>query len=210
MTYSLSSLFPSFSLVPVVVIDHVEDAVPLANALLEGGITAIEVTLRTPAGLKAIEQIARNVPDILIGSGTITTIAQLQDAHAAGAKFHVSPGITDKLAEYATSHHMAWLAGVANASNVMQAVQYGLTYVKFFPAALAGGVPMLKQFMSVFPHMHFCPTGGIDIGNMKDYQLLSSVFAIGGSWLTPKDAIAHKEWKKITNIAADSVAQLAA
>jgi 2-dehydro-3-deoxyphosphogluconate aldolase/(4S)-4-hydroxy-2-oxoglutarate aldolase len=208
MIQILSSLFPSFSLIPVVVIDRAEDAVPLANALLEGGITAIEVTLRTQAGLKAIEQIAQHVPDILIGSGTITTINQLQDAVNAGARFHVSPGITDTLAEYATSKQIPWLAGIANASNVMQAVQHGLTHVKFFPAALSGGVPMLKQFMSVFPHMHFCPTGGIDIGNMKEYQSLSSVFAIGGSWLTPKDAIAQKEWKKITRIAADSVAQL--
>jgi 2-dehydro-3-deoxyphosphogluconate aldolase / (4S)-4-hydroxy-2-oxoglutarate aldolase len=204
----LSKLFDSFSLVPVVVLDDAADAVPLAEALLAGGVKSIEITLRTDAGLKAIENVAKNVPDILVGSGTILNVAQMQAAHDAGAQFHVSPGISDELADYATSHNIAWLAGVANSSNIMQAHSHDLTHVKFFPAVLAGGVPMLKQFISVFPNMRFCPTGGIDLSNLHEYMALSSVFAVGGSWLTPKDLIAQKNWAEITKIAKESTAKL--
>ncbi len=205
---NISEMFKSFSLVPVVVLDDVADATPLAEALLAGGIKSIEITLRTDAGLKAIEAVAKNVPDILVGSGTILNAMQMQAAHDAGAKFHVSPGITDALAQHAKAHNMAWLAGVANASNIMQAHACGMTHVKFFPAALAGGVPMLKQFISVFPQMKFCPTGGIDLSNSHEYMTLKSVFAVGGSWLTPKDLITQKNWAEITKLAAASVAKI--
>jgi 2-dehydro-3-deoxyphosphogluconate aldolase/(4S)-4-hydroxy-2-oxoglutarate aldolase len=204
----LSEMFNQFSLVPVVVLDDANDATPLAEALLNGGIKSIEITLRTDAGLKAIEQVAKNLPDILVGSGTILNKAQMQAAHDAGAQFHVSPGITDELADYASTHNIAWLAGVANSSNIMQAHQHGLTHIKFFPAALAGGVPMLKQFISVFPNMRICPTGGIDLSNLHEYMALKSVFAVGGSWLTPKDLIAQKNWAEITKIAKESTAKL--
>ncbi len=204
----LSEMFNDFSLVPVVVIDDANDATPLAEALLAGGIKSIEITLRTDAGLKAIEQVAKNVPDIMVGSGTILTKTQMQAAHDAGAQFHVSPGITDELAVYASERNISWLAGVANSSNIMQANAHGLTHVKFFPASLSGGVPMLKQFISVFPHIRFCPTGGIDLGNLHEYMALKSVFAVGGSWLTPKELIAQKNWAEITKIASASTEKL--
>ncbi len=210
MTITLTSLFPQFSLVPVVVIDDADNAVPLAEALLEGGITSIEITLRTPQALDAIEQVATHVPDIITGSGTIMTPEQMSQAHDAGAQFQVSPGITDALACHAAEQEIAWLPGVANASNILQVAEYGFTHMKFFPAELAGGLAMLKQFISVFPHIRFCPTGGITQQSVSNYRALPAVFAVGGSWLTPKDAIASKDWNRITTIAKESVATLAA
>jgi 2-dehydro-3-deoxyphosphogluconate aldolase/(4S)-4-hydroxy-2-oxoglutarate aldolase len=204
----MKNLFGNFSLIPVVVIDNLEDAVPLATSLLEGGVKAIEITLRTEVGLAAIEKIAKEVPDILLGSGTILNAVQLQSAHDAGAKFHVSPGITDVLAAYAREKNFNWLAGVANASNIMQALAYNFDYVKFFPASLSGGLPMLKQFASVFPKLNICPTGGIDESNFHEYKALPNVFAVGGSWLTPKDLIKNKDWQAITKIAKNSTAKL--
>ena len=210
MMKTLTDLFPSLSLVPVVVIDDADDAVPLANALLEGGITSIEITLRTAAGIKAIEQVATNVPDIAVGSGTILSPEQMQQAHDAGAQFQVSPGITSALAAYAQKANINWLPGTANASDIMLAHEHGFSHVKFFPASLSGGVPMIKQFASVFGGIKICPTGGISLDNMNDYAALPNVFAIGGSWLTPKQEIANKNWDIITNIAKDSVAALKA
>jgi 2-dehydro-3-deoxyphosphogluconate aldolase / (4S)-4-hydroxy-2-oxoglutarate aldolase len=206
----LDTLFPSLSLVPVVVIDHADDAVPLAEALLEGGITSIEITLRTEAGLRAIEQVAKHVPNIIIGSGTITTPAQMDAAANAGARFHVSPGVTEKLAAHAATKGYAWLPGVANASNIMTAMEHGATRMKLFPASLSGGVPMLKQFASVFPQLRFCPTGGIDEKNMHEYAALPTVFAIGGSWITPKEVLAAKDWKQVSAISQRSMKALTA
>ena len=205
---TLDTMFATKSLIPVVVIDRAEDAVPLAEALLEGGIKSIEITLRTPAGMAAIEQVAKHVPDIIVGSGTVLNAEQMTQAKNAGAVFQVSPGLTDSLAQHAADNHIEWLPGITNASGIMQALQAGHSRVKFFPASLSGGVPVLKQFGSVFPDLKICPTGGISMDNMNDYAALGNVFAIGGSWLTPKDLIANKEWTKITTIAKDSVAAL--
>lgn len=205
---TIDTLFPSLSLVPVVVIDNADDAVPLAESLLAGGIGSIEITLRTKAGLQAIEQVAKHVPDIITGSGTVTNIAQMDAAANAGATFQVSPGVTAALAAHAQQKQVAWLGGVTDASQIMLALEYGAKHLKFFPAALSGGVPMLKQFASVFSALRFCPTGGISVDNMNDYAALPNVFAIGGSWLTPKDLIANKDWAAITKIAKDSVAAL--
>ncbi len=205
---SLDTMFATKSLIPVVVIDRAEDAVPLAEALLEGGIKSIEITLRTAAGMAAIEQVAKNVPDILVGSGTVLNASQMKQAKDAGAVFQVSPGLTDSLAAYAAEQNIEWLPGITNASGIMQALQAGHKRVKFFPASLSGGVPVLKQFGSVFPDLKICPTGGISLDNMNDYAALGNVFAIGGSWLTPKDVIADKKWADISRIARDSVAGL--
>lgn len=205
---SLDSLFPHFSLVPVVVINHADDAVPLAESLLEGGITSIEITLRTEAALDAIYQVSKYVPDIINGVGTVTNIDQMKAAKEAGAVFQVSPGITPTLAQYAQSHDIDWLAGVTDASQIMLAKEYSLAHMKFFPASLSGGVPMLKQFASVFPDVRFCPTGGISLDNMNDYAALKNVFAMGGSWLTPKDAIAEKDFMRITKICKDTIEEL--
>ena len=207
---NLDALFPTRSLVPVVVINNADDAAPLANALLEGGITSIEITLRTEVGLAAIEQVAKHVPEIILGAGTVLNTEQMDSAKNAGAQFQVSPGITPSLAEHAASQSISWLPGTANASDVMLALEHGFNHIKCFPASLVGGVPMLKQFASVFPNVKICPTGGISLDNMADYAAVPSVFAIGGSWLTPKDAIAAKDWKRITTIAKESVTALAA
>lgn len=204
----MSSLFPDLSLIPVAVIDDVRDAVPLAQALLEGGITSIEITLRTEAGLAAIEDIAKNVPDILVGAGTVLLPQQMQQASDAGATFQVSPGIIDVLADYAKAKNMVWLPGVANASNIMIAKEYGFHYVKLFPASLVGGDAMIKQCASVFPDVRMCPTGGVDQSNMCDYAALKNVFAIGGSWLAPKEALQNKDWRQVTKTAKDSIGAL--
>lgn len=201
----IHDLFPAQNPIPVVVLDDATDAVPLARALYAGGVTSIEITLRTEAGLKAIELVARDVPQIIVGAGTVTTPQHMDAARNAGAQFQVSPGITAHLADHAHRTDVTWLAGVTNASQIMHAMEYGATHLKFFPASLSGGVPMLKQFHSVFPHLKFCPTGGIDLSNLKDYAALPNVFAIGGSWLTPKDAMSAKDWGRIEVLARQSV-----
>ncbi len=202
---NLNTLFPSFSLIPVVVIDDEADAAPLAEALLAGGVSAIEITLRTAAGFKAIEAVAKQVPDIIVGSGTVLNTQQMDDAANAGARFQVSPGITSRLAQHAGSTGVAWLPGVASASDIILALEHGFSHVKCFPASLVGGVPMLKQFSSVFPQVRICPTGGVSQQNMAEYQQLANVFAIGGSWLAPKAAMQAKDWLAITQIAKESL-----
>ncbi|MAR56987.1 MAG: keto-deoxy-phosphogluconate aldolase [Rickettsiales bacterium] len=206
---AFDTLYPKPTLIPVVVVDAAEDAVPLAEALVEGGITSIEITLRTAAGLRAIEQVAKQVPGIIAGAGTVINPQQMQQACDAGAQFQVSPGMTKELAEYAQKEKIAWLPGTANASDIMMALQYGFNRVKLFPASLAGGAAAIKQYGAVFGDVKFCPTGGISLDNMADYAAQSNVFAIGGSWLTPKAMIAEKNFAGITTIARDSLAALA-
>lgn len=206
---SVNRLFPSFSLIPVVVIEDVQHAVPLAQALLAGGITSIEITLRTPAALQAIEAVAKSVPDILVGAGTITSPEQMRDAANAGATFHISPGVSHRLAAYAQQENMAWIGGISSASDILLSLEYGFSHMKFFPAEASGGVVMLKQLAAVFGDCRFCPTGGITLTNMKDYQAQTYCFAVGGSWLSPKDAITQKDWNRITQIARDSVTAMA-
>ena len=205
----IDHFFPAFSLIPVVVIDDVQHAVPLAKALLAGGITSIEITLRTPAALQAIEAVAKAVPDIIVGAGTITSPEQMRDAVNAGAQFHISPGVNHRLAAYAQEQKIAWIGGIATASDILLSLEYGFSHMKFFPAEASGGAAMLKQLAAVFGDCRFCPTGGITMANMKDYQAQPYCFAVGGSWLSPKDAIANQDWSRITQIARDSVAALA-
>ena len=205
----MKALFPMQSLIPVVVIEEVAHAVPLAEALLAGGITSIEITLRTQAGLPAMEAIAKNVPAMLVGSGTVLDATQMRNAHDAGARFHVSPGFTESLAAFAKEQKMDWLPGVANASQVMQAGEYGYNYLKHFPAGICGGPSMLKQLASVFSEVRFCPTGGVNLENLMDYASQSNVFAIGGSWLAPKDKMQAGDWAAIRALARQSVSALA-
>ena len=204
----MQDLFPELSLIPVVVIQDPAHAVPLAEALLAGGITSVEITLRTQAGLHAIEAIATSLPEMLVGSGTVLNSEQMQQAEAAGARFHVSPGLSEPLARFAAEHQMRWMPGVANASQVMQALEYDFTYLKLFPADIVGKANMLKQMGSVFPRVRFCPTGGVSMHNMKDYAVQTNVFAIGGSWLAPKESMQAADWSQITAIAKGSVAAL--
>lgn len=192
--------------IPVVVIDDAADAVPLAKALVAGGLPAIEITLRTDAGLEAIKQVADNVPDAIVGAGTILNGAQYDAAVAAGSKFVVSPGFTTALAEHVGDNPVPLLPGATSASEIMTAMDYGYSVLKFFPAEQSGGTPFLKSLSSVFGGVTFCPTGGISASTAPDYLALPNVVCIGGSWVTPKKAIADGNWETITQLAKEAAA----
>jgi len=191
---------------PVMVIQNLDDAVPLAEALVAGGIRVLEITLRTPIALEAIKLIADNVKDAIVGAGTITTPEQLQAAEAAGAVFAISPGLTPKLLAAALTGNIALIPGIATLSELMQGMEYGLDHFKFFPAEAAGGIPMLKAIAGPVPYVTFCPTGGISPENYQDYLALSNVACVGGSWLAPAYAVKAKNWAKVTELAQQAIA----
>ncbi len=193
-------------IIPVVVIEDLNDAVPLAQSLIEGGIPIIEVTLRSSCALEAIELIAKNVPKMRVGAGTILNPTQLEQAQNRGAEFLISPGLTIKLLEYAKKKDMPLIPGVSSSSEVMQALELGYNALKFFPAEYCGGVKLLNAFNGPFKGVKFCPTGGISADNMRSYLNLENVLCVGGSWLTPKHLIQNKEWDKITEICKRSLA----
>ncbi|QQW85334.1 bifunctional 4-hydroxy-2-oxoglutarate aldolase/2-dehydro-3-deoxy-phosphogluconate aldolase [Helicobacter pylori] len=193
-------------IVPVVVIENIKDAVPLAQSLVEGGIQIIEVTLRSSCALEAIELIAKNVPKMRVGAGTILNPTQLEQAQNRGAEFLISPGLTIKLLEHAKKKDMPLIPGVSSSSEVMQALELGYNALKFFPAEYCGGVKLLNAFNGPFKGVKFCPTGGISADNMHSYLNLENVLCVGGSWLTPKNLIQNKEWDKITEICKRSLA----
>ncbi len=193
-------------IVPVVVIENIKDAVPLAQSLVEGGIPIIEVTLRSSCALEAIELIAKNVPKMRVGAGTILNLTQLEQAQNRGAEFLISPGLTIKLLEHAKKKTMPLIPGVSSSSEVMQALELGYSALKFFPAEYCGGVKLLNAFNGPFKGVKFCPTGGISADNMRSYLNLENVLCVGGSWLTPKDLIQNKEWDKITEICKRALA----
>ncbi|GAB0055304.1 bifunctional 4-hydroxy-2-oxoglutarate aldolase/2-dehydro-3-deoxy-phosphogluconate aldolase [Helicobacter pylori] len=193
-------------IVPVVVIENIKDTVPLAQSLVEGGIHIIEVTLRSSCALEAIELIAKNVPKMRVGAGTILNPTQLEQAQNRGAEFLISPGLTIKLLEYAKKKDMPLIPGVSSSSEVMQALELGYNALKFFPAEYCGGVKLLNAFNGPFKGVKFCPTGGISADNMRSYLNLENVLCVGGSWLTPKNLIQNKEWDKITEICKRSLA----
>jgi 2-dehydro-3-deoxyphosphogluconate aldolase/(4S)-4-hydroxy-2-oxoglutarate aldolase len=192
--------------IPVIVIDRLEDAVPLARALVEGGVKVLEVTLRTPAALKAIEAMARDVPGAIVGAGTIRSAADARAARQAGAVFGVSPGYTAEVGAACRDVGLPLLPGVATASEVMAAQADGLSFLKFFPATAAGGIPMLKALAGPFPDVAFCPTGGITLQTAPDFLALPNVKVCGGSWLTPADAVKAGDWGRITRLAAEAAA----
>ncbi|GAA9003789.1 bifunctional 4-hydroxy-2-oxoglutarate aldolase/2-dehydro-3-deoxy-phosphogluconate aldolase [Helicobacter pylori] len=192
-------------IIPVVVIENIKDAVPLAQSLIEGGIQIIEVTLRSSCALEAIELIAKNVPKMRVGAGTILNPTQLEQAQNRGAEFLISPGLTIKLLEYAKKKDMPLIPGVSSSSEVMQALELGYNALKFFPAEYCGGVKLLNAFNGPFKGVKFCPTGGISANNMRSYLKLENVLCVGGSWLTPKNLIQNKEWDKITEICKRSL-----
>ncbi len=191
---------------PVVVIEDAQLAPELARAYLRGGIRVIEVTLRTPAALHAIEAIARAEPDIRVGAGTVLSPADLQAAASAGAAFAISPGSTDALLEAGRSAPIPYLPAVATASDVMSGLASGYRCFKFFPAGAAGGIAMLKSFAGPFPEARFCPTGGITQSTVKSYLELPNVLCAGGSWLSPADALAARDWARIEALAAAAAA----
>ncbi|GAA9307598.1 bifunctional 4-hydroxy-2-oxoglutarate aldolase/2-dehydro-3-deoxy-phosphogluconate aldolase [Helicobacter pylori] len=192
-------------IIPVVVVENIKDAVPLAQSLIEGGIHIIEVTLRSSCALEAIELIAKNVPKMRVGAGTILDPTQLEQAQNRGAEFLISPGLTIKLLEYAKKKDMLLIPGVSSSSEVMQALELGYSVLKFFPAEYCGGVKLLNAFNGPFKGVKFCPTGGISADNMHSYLNLENVLCVGGSWLTPKNLIQNKEWDKITEICKRSL-----
>ncbi|NHA20072.1 keto-deoxy-phosphogluconate aldolase [Helicobacter pylori] len=193
-------------IVPVVVVENIKDAVPLAQSLIEGGIPIIEVTLRSSCALEAIELIAKNVPKMHVGAGTILNLTQLEQAQNRGAEFLISPGLTIKLLEHAKKKDMPLIPGVSSSSEVMQALELGYHALKFFPAEYCGGVKLLNAFNGPFKGVKFCPTGGVSVDNMRSYLALENVVCVGGSWLTPKDLVQNKEWDKITEICKRALA----
>ncbi|URI06068.1 bifunctional 4-hydroxy-2-oxoglutarate aldolase/2-dehydro-3-deoxy-phosphogluconate aldolase [Aquincola tertiaricarbonis] len=187
--------------IPVIVLQRVEDAVPLAEALVAGGVRVLEVTMRTPVALQCIEAIAKAVPDAIVGAGTIRSAADAQAAKNAGSVFGVSPGYTSEVGRACQAAGLPLLPGVATASEVMAAQADGLQFLKFFPAMQAGGIPMLKALAGPFPDVVFCPTGGISLQTAPDFLALPNVKVCGGSWLTPADAVEAGDWGRITQLA---------
>jgi 2-dehydro-3-deoxyphosphogluconate aldolase/(4S)-4-hydroxy-2-oxoglutarate aldolase len=182
---------------PVVAIESVEDAVPLADALAEGGLPAIEVTLRTPAAFDAIARLQKERPKLLIGAGTVVSGAQMKTCAALGVRFAISPGLTPALLEIAHELKMPYLPGTATASDVMVGLQHGWSEFKFFPAEAAGGPTMLKSWAGPFPDLRFCPTGGINAQNAGSYLALPNVLMVGSSSMMPATALKAKDWSEI-------------
>ncbi|WP_295538907.1 bifunctional 4-hydroxy-2-oxoglutarate aldolase/2-dehydro-3-deoxy-phosphogluconate aldolase [uncultured Pseudacidovorax sp.] len=190
--------------IPVIVLQDPQDAVPLARALAAGGIRMLEVTLRTPVALECIERIAKEVPEAVAGAGTIRSAADAQAAALAGARFGVSPGYTRAVGKACHDLGMPLLPGVATGSEIMMAQEDGYQQLKFFPALQAGGAPMLKAWQGPFGEVRFCPTGGIHAGNAAEFLSLANVACVGGSWIVPADAIAQKDWARIETLAREA------
>jgi 2-dehydro-3-deoxyphosphogluconate aldolase / (4S)-4-hydroxy-2-oxoglutarate aldolase len=201
MTESLLDLVP---VIPVVVIHDVEHAVPVARALVDGGLPVIELTLRTPVALDAIEAIASAVPEIRVGAGTIVSPHQAKDAVSAGAQFLVSPGTTDSLAAAMTETGLPHLPGAATVSEVLRLLELGYTEMKLFPAVASGGLDFLRSISAPVPQARFCPTGGITAGTAASYLDLPNVGCVGGSWLTPADAVLDGDWDRIARLASEA------
>ncbi len=203
---ALKSLMTASKIIPVIQIDDPADAVPLATALKEGGLTALEITLRTAHGLPAITAIREQVPGVVVGAGTVITPLDYQRAVSAGSEFIVSPGATDELLKQAQHHDAEYLPGVATPADMMRVINAGFSVFKFFPAEASGGVTMLKALLGPFPSAVFCPTGGITPDNLADYLALPNVLCVGGSWMVPKQLIAEKNWQQITELSKQAVA----
>ncbi|MCX5047791.1 MULTISPECIES: bifunctional 4-hydroxy-2-oxoglutarate aldolase/2-dehydro-3-deoxy-phosphogluconate aldolase [unclassified Streptomyces] len=201
MPTSLLDLAP---VVPVVVLDDAADAVPLARALVAGGLPAIEVTLRTPVALEAIRAIAGAVPDAVVGAGTVITPEQVKESVAAGARFLVSPGWTDVLVEAMRASGVPFLPGVSTTSEVVALLERGVREMKFFPAQAAGGTAYLKSLAGPLPQARFCPTGGIGAANAPEYLRLPNVGCVGGTWMIPADAVAAKDWGRVEMLAREA------
>ncbi|MFJ6687871.1 bifunctional 4-hydroxy-2-oxoglutarate aldolase/2-dehydro-3-deoxy-phosphogluconate aldolase [Streptomyces sp. NPDC091294] len=192
--------------VPVVVVDDLADAVPLARALVAGGLPAIEVTLRTPVALDAIRAIAGEVQGAVVGAGTVVTAEQVAEVVAAGARFLVSPGWTEALLEAMRASGVPFLPGVSTTSEVVALLERGVREMKFFPAEAAGGTAYLKALAAPLPQARFCPTGGISPASAPEYLALPNVGCVGGSWMLPKDAVAGRAWGRVEALAREAAA----
>jgi 2-dehydro-3-deoxyphosphogluconate aldolase/(4S)-4-hydroxy-2-oxoglutarate aldolase len=199
---------PAFTsrVVPVIVLHDPTHAVPLARALLEGGIDVMEITLRSNAALASIEAVAKAVPQMHLGAGTVTRVAEVRQVIDAGARFALSPGCTDALVEAVKAAKLPFIPGVMTPGEVMQRREQGFTLMKLFPAAQAGGLGMLKALGAPIADVMFCPTGGVSPENIQDFLKLPNVAMAGGSWLTPTDALAQGDWARITKLAREATA----
>ena len=202
--YTPAEIFAAGPVVPVLVIKDLDSAVPLAKALIAGGIKVLEVTLRTPVALEVIRKIADEVPEAIIGAGTVTNAQQLKQVVEAGAKFAISPGLTEALLEAGKGYDIPLIPGITSISDLMTAKDAGYDHLKFFPAEASGGVKALKSIGGPFPDVTFCPTGGIGPANYNDYLSLSNVACVGGSWVAPDDAIESGNWDAITQLAKEA------
>jgi len=197
---SPKEIFAMGPIVPVLVIKNVEDALPIAKALIAAGIKVLEVTLRTPAALDAIRIIAKELPEAMIGAGTVTNREMLQRCEEAGAKFAISPGLTKDLLQAGNEGNIALIPGISSISEMMDAIDYGYDHLKFFPAEASGGVKAIQSIGGPFPNIRFCPTGGININNVNDYLALKNVACCGGSWLVTDEIVKNKNWSAITEL----------
>src|SRR6266446_2748142 len=202
----MHALFRGTAVIPVVTIERERDAVPLARALFEGGLPVIEITLRTAAAAPAIAAIVRELPQIVVGAGTLLRAADVATAVHAAARSLVSPGMTQELTATALAAELPYLPGVATPSEVMAARALGICVMKLFPAEALGGAAWLKALAPVFPGVAFCPTGGIDEANAAEYLALPNVPMVGGSWMAPKDAIAAGDWRRVRRLAERAAA----
>ncbi|MFF4869309.1 bifunctional 4-hydroxy-2-oxoglutarate aldolase/2-dehydro-3-deoxy-phosphogluconate aldolase [Streptomyces sp. NPDC090109] len=203
---SVFDLAPEAPVVPVVVIEDAADAVPLARALVAGGLPLIEVTLRTPAALDALRAIADGVPEAVVGAGTVVSAAGVADAVGAGARFLVSPGWTERLLGAMRESGVPFLPGVSTVSEVVALLERGVDAMKFFPAEAAGGVPYLKSLAGPLPQARFCPTGGVSAASAPAYLALPNVGCVGGTWMLPPDALASRDWARVESLAREASA----
>jgi 2-dehydro-3-deoxyphosphogluconate aldolase / (4S)-4-hydroxy-2-oxoglutarate aldolase len=203
---AVDALLQQAPVLPVITIEHIEDAVPLARALVDGGLPVLEITLRTEVALEAMRRVVAEVPGAIVGAGTVLAVDDLTAAIAAGCAFAISPGATEAL--YAAAAHavIPWLPAVATASEVMRGIEHGHRRFKFFPAEAAGGIAALQGFGGPMPQVRFCPTGGIDAGSAARYLALPNVITIGGSWMLPRERVAERDWAGITALARQAVA----
>jgi len=198
-------LFAMGPIVPVLVIKSVADALPIAEALLKADIKVLEVTLRTPSALDVISTIAKELPEAVIGAGTVTNRELLQQSYDAGAKFAISPGLTKDLLKAGNEGNIALIPGISSISEMMDAIDSGYDHLKFFPAEASGGVKAIKSIAGPFPDVRFCPTGGINLNNIRDYLALPNVACCGGSWLVSDEIVATKNWGAITDLATQAL-----
>ena len=203
---AIDAILARAPVLPVLAIERLDDAVPLARALVDGGLPVLEVTLRTPAALAAITRITAEVGGAVVGAGTVLSPADLDAVAAAGAAFAISPGATQALYTAAEGQRMPWIPAISTASELMRGLDHGHRRFKFFPAEAAGGVAALNAFAGPFPQARFCPTGGIDATSALRYRALPNVMTVGGSWMVPREAIEARDWQRITALARASCA----
>ncbi len=197
----LKNILTRNPVIPVMVIEKLEDAVPMASALVEGGLDVLEVTLRTEVAMAAVKEIKKSIPDAIVGTGTVTNMKQLHQSLEVGADFMVSPGVTNELIRDALAEGATLLPGAATPSEAMRLLEAGFEYQKFFPAEAAGGTAMLKALLGPLPQIRFCPTGGISESSAPDYLALKNVVCVGGSWMLDKRLIDSQDWATITRLA---------